>query len=170
MSIQDVDPVSRLAKLNKSDDYILWKRLVFAYIRRNDAELIGFEAEPSSNDPSVRKKWFELMIKAKSTLVLCLGDSPLAKVRGLVDDDDAMANVLWNELQKIYTASNAQSILNLRQEMDDLRYEEGKAGMNMSISSPNFSASFQLMTKNSPTKTRHPSYSDLCLSLSVASL
>ena len=67
------------------------------------------------------------MIKAKSTIFLCLGDSPLDKVRRLVDEDDTTAKQLWDELEKIYTSSNAQSILNLRQELDNLRYEEDKS-------------------------------------------
>ena len=122
MPEHDVDLVSKLAKLNRPDDYILWKRRVFAYIRKNDAELLGFETQPSSNSSAVRKKWFEHMIKAKSTITLCLGDSSLDKVRRLVDDDDVTAKTLWDELEKIYTASNAQAILNLRQEIDDLRF------------------------------------------------
>ena len=72
MASQDIDPVSKLAKPNNSEDYILWKRRVFAYIRRNDAELLGFQAEPASNALAIRKKWFEFMIKANSTIVLCI--------------------------------------------------------------------------------------------------
>ena len=127
MSQNDNDPVTKLAKLNTSDDYILWNRRVYVYIRKADSELVGFEIEPSSNKPSIRKKWFELMIKAKSTIVLCLGDSPLAKVRRFVDDDETTAKQLRDELEKIYTSSNAQSILNLRQELDNLRYKEEKS-------------------------------------------
>lgn len=125
MSERENDSSNRIARLEKADDYILWKRRVYAYIRRYDAELVGFETEPSSNSPSIRKKWFEFVIRAKSIIVLSLGDSPLAKVRHLVDDDAVSAKQLWDELGKIYTASNAQAILNLRQDMDNLRYKEG---------------------------------------------
>ena len=130
MSEREFDPINRLAKLTSSDDYILWKRRLFAYIRKSDAELIGFETEPANNTPAVRKKWFDHMMKAKSTIILCLGDSPLAKIRRLVDDENLTAKTLWKELEKIYTASNAQSILNIRQEIDDLHYEEGKSWNN----------------------------------------
>ena len=60
-------------------------------------------------------------------MILCLGDSPLTKVLHLVDDENVTAKTFWKELEKIYTASNAQSILNLRQEIDDLHYEGGKS-------------------------------------------
>lgn len=114
-----------ILRLEKSDDYFLWKRRVYAYIRRYDAELIGFDSEPSSNSPSAHNKWFELVIRSKSIIVLSLGDSPLAKVRHLIDDDSISAKQLWDEHETIYTASNAQTILNLRQDMDELRWKEG---------------------------------------------
>ena len=53
---REFDPISPLAKLTSSDDYILWKRRVFAYIGKSDAELIGFETEPANNTPAVREK------------------------------------------------------------------------------------------------------------------
>ena len=58
MPEHDVDPVSKLARLNRPDDYILWKRRVFAYIRKKDAELLGFETQSSSISSAVRKKTF----------------------------------------------------------------------------------------------------------------
>ena len=61
------------------------------------------------------------------TIILCLGDSRLSKVRRFVDDEEVTAKALWDELEKIYTASNAHSILNFRQEIYDLHYEEGKS-------------------------------------------
>lgn len=65
------------------------------------------------------------MTRAKSIIILSLGDNPLAKERTIVNDDDRTAEELWSSIEKIYTASNTQDILNIRQEMDDIRYKEG---------------------------------------------
>ena len=47
MSQNIADPVNKLAKLNNSDDYILWKRRVFAY-RKTNAQLLGFRSQPTT--------------------------------------------------------------------------------------------------------------------------
>ena len=126
MTGRESDPVSRPAKLNKADDSILWKRRVSAYIRRFDAELVGFQTKPSITTVTVRNKWFESVTKANSTIILCLFGFRLSKVRLMIDDDNVTAKELWDELERIYTSSNAQTILNLRQELDNLRFEDGE--------------------------------------------
>ena len=120
----DAEHMPRFPKLSKSDEYIGWSRRVRAILRRNDTELLGLTAEPATNSPTVRKKWFETMSKAKSTIILCLGDSPLSRTRRLVDNDNAAAKELWDELADIYATSNAQAILNIRTELDNLRFSD----------------------------------------------
>ena len=117
------DPVTRLQKMISAEDYILWKRRLNAYLRRDDAELIGLTDARVSNNASVRKRWLELTTKDKSIIILCLGDSALSKVRRTVDDDNKTAKALWLELSEIYTTSNAQAILNLRNEIDGLKFK-----------------------------------------------
>ena len=75
---------------------------MYADICRYDAKLIGFDSEPSINFPSIRKKEFELVISARIIIFLSLGDSPLAKVRHLIDDGSISARQLWDELETVY--------------------------------------------------------------------
>lgn len=79
-----MDPITRLPKLNKPDDYILWERRVYACIRRNDPEMLGFQTVPPITAlPTGKNKWFQMMIKAKTTIILRLENTALASVRNM---------------------------------------------------------------------------------------
>lgn len=45
----------------------------------------------------------------------------------LIDDDNVIAKALWDKLKGIYKEFNAQAILNLKQEMDYLMFEDVKS-------------------------------------------
>ena len=53
------------------------------------------------------RSWQEKSIKAKSNIILVLGDSALALTRTFFDEDDKSAKELWDELKRIYTTSYA---------------------------------------------------------------
>lgn len=44
------------------------------------------------------------MTKAKSIIILCIGDSPFSKILLLIDDNAKSAKELWDELEKNYNA------------------------------------------------------------------
>jgi len=132
--VDENDPITKLPKLHTQADYILWRRRVYAFLRRNDVELLGLSEEPEDASAAVKKRWFEASTKAKSTIILCLGDAPLAQTRLLVDDDDRSAKELWDELMRIFTTSNTQSILNIRNELDRLVFEDQVLGNHRSSS------------------------------------
>lgn len=115
--------VLRLPKLSKPADYLRWKRYVYAYIRRDDPLLKCFTEGPAENQRGY-VSWAELNAKAKSVIVLSLGDEVIAKVRVLVDEDDKTAKELWDELARIHTTSSTQKIANLHQKLDNLMYDE----------------------------------------------
>lgn len=50
--------------------------------------------------------------QARSTNVLCLGSSALAEKNGIVDDEDATANMLLMELDPIYTSCSTKAVAN----------------------------------------------------------
>lgn len=120
----DHDPITKLPKLRNHADYILWKRRTYAYIRRSDAELLDLSDLAEGATASQRKRWLEASMRAKSTIILWLGDSPLSQTRTIVDDDERSGKELWEELKKIYTTSNNQTVLNIRHELDTLKYKE----------------------------------------------
>lgn len=117
------ESVNRLPKLNEPTDYIQWRRRVHAYLRRDDPHLIGLSPHPHST-PSINENWLKNSTKAKSNIILSLGDSALALTRLVVDSDEKCAQDLWLELQRIYTTSNEQSIQNLKNKLDALIFKE----------------------------------------------
>ena len=66
------------------------------------------------------------MVKAKTAIILSLGTSPLAQLAELIDDDDKTAKQLWDALAKLHTTSNAQLIINLQHELENLSYKDGE--------------------------------------------
>lgn len=121
----DSNSVLRLPKLSKPDDYLRWKRQVYAYIRRDDPTLRCFNEAPIGNQRQFAT-WNEANARAKSTIVLTIGDAVIAKVRILVDDDEKTAKELWDELARIHTTSSTQTIANLQQRLDNLSFDETK--------------------------------------------
>ena len=64
-------------------------------------------------------------------IVLSLGPVVRVRVRSFIDPEDGdeqTARELWNFLKETYTASNVQIVQNTRNELDALKYVEGKVG------------------------------------------
>lgn len=62
--------------------------------------------------------------KTKSIIILCLGDSALAKIRELVDGNGT-AKELWDELERIYTMSSTQVIAKVQGKLEALSFKDG---------------------------------------------
>jgi len=120
------DPVTKLPKLTCAADYMRWRRRVYAYIRRQDVELLCFEDEPVQASSAIKKKWLQAMIKANTSIILSLGSGPLAQLSNLVDNDDRNAKELWEAIARLYTTSNTQILINLQSELDQLRFKDGE--------------------------------------------
>ena len=138
-SRDDDDKVSyRIDKLQGSDDYATWRGDVRMLIRAGDPELLGLEPEPLSNSTAARAAWRKAEAKAKTTIVLNLGPVVKVRVRTYIDpedDEEKTAKELWDFLKETYTATNAQAVQNVRNELDALSYVDGKDWKDISTSS-----------------------------------
>lgn len=77
MSSSKESSVLELPKLQNSKEYIHRRRREYAYIRQNDVELLGFQSKPTNASATVRERWLEAMIKAKTAIILNLVIGPL---------------------------------------------------------------------------------------------
>lgn len=118
------DHLNKLPKLKTSADFINWRRILRAYLRRDDFELLGLADNPQAANAASQRKWEKESVRAKSTIVLTLGDAPLAQLSDVIDDDDRSAKELWDAIARTYTTSNAQAIINLEQELEKLSFDE----------------------------------------------
>ena len=119
----------KISKLRGSEDYVTWRGDVRMIIRASDPELIGLEQEPSSNSAAARSAWRKAEAKAKAIIVLNLGPVVKVQVRQFIDPEDGeekTARELWDHLKETYTATNAQAVQNVRNELDALQYDDGK--------------------------------------------
>lgn len=119
--------VSKLPKLTSSRDFMHWLRRMYAYLRREDFELICFSERPTTGSAVSHRKWIENMVKAKSSIILTLGTLQISQVNNVIDDEDRSAKVLRDALINLYTLSNDQSVSNLEQELETLRLEDGQS-------------------------------------------
>jgi len=92
--------IVKLPRLNKPADYIQWKRRLYAFLRRDDPPLVGPKEDPNQASEAERQEWLKRSIKAKSNIILSLGDSALAQTRLIIDDDNKTAKELWEALAK----------------------------------------------------------------------
>lgn len=118
------DTITKLPRLTCAADYINWKRLIHAYIRRNDFEFLGFTDEPQNASSASRKKWMEAMVTTKTPIILSLSAGPLSKLSTLVDNDTETAKELWNAISELYPTSNTQVVINLQAELDRLKFKD----------------------------------------------
>ena len=116
----------KLLKLQGANDYAEWKRLMKAYIRREDIFLLGLQEAPQGNSNAAITAWNKAQIQAKSNIILNLGPQPQIRCRTIIDDDDKTAHELWTFLEDTYTSTNTQAIQNLRLELDSLLYKDGE--------------------------------------------
>jgi len=114
------DGVPKPPKLNSSSDFIKWRRLLFALIRRDDVYVEGLKDRPEDVPAAATRRWEERNARAKSTITLYLGDAPLAQLSEIVDDEESNAKDLWEAVAKLYTSSNSQAVINLQRELESL--------------------------------------------------
>ena len=116
----------KLSKLQGANDFAEWKRLMKAYIRREDIFLLGLKEAPPGNSQAAQTAWNKAQIQAKSNIILNLGPQPQIRCRSIVDDDDKTAHELWSFLEETYTSTNTQAIQNILLELDSLTYKDGE--------------------------------------------
>ena len=127
MSSENGTNILKLPPLIKPSDYIHWKRRLYAFLRKDDAELVGLSDQPEAVTQAVMRTWKKLSTKAKSHLVLSLRPNAISQTRRIIDDDDKSAKDLWDELNRIYTTTSGQAVQNLRQKLDSLVFEDNKS-------------------------------------------
>ena len=65
------------------------------------------------------------MVGAKASIILNLDDvRPLAQTAEIVNNEFRTASDLWEALKKLYTTSNAQAIINLNQDSENLEFKD----------------------------------------------
>lgn len=115
---------TKIDKVVKPKDVVQWRRRVKAVISREDPSLLSLEAEPDVNAEK-HDEWTVEIAKSKSTVVLCLGDSAMAKT--------GSAKGLWNELARIYTMSSTKAVENLQGMLESLNFKDGDWEMHISL-------------------------------------
>lgn len=100
--------LNKLPKLTKSSEYLKWKRKAIAFIRREEPSL-SLISTKNTIEGSL-KAWEEKRAKAKSAIILCLGDAVLTKTTEVVDEDTTSAKKPWDELTRISATYSQQSI------------------------------------------------------------
>ena len=83
-----------------------------AYLVRDDLLFcfVGLSPKPPEDSNVSYNDWLKNSTKSKSNITLSLGDSAMSRTRLVVDDDDASAKGLCEELDRFYTTTNAQAI------------------------------------------------------------
>lgn len=118
----------KIDKLQGLDDYATWCGDFRILLRASDPEMLGIEQEPLSNTTAARSVRRKAASNAKATFVLNLVPVVKVNVRFFIEDEEEPKNAkkLWDNLKETYTATNTQAVQNIRNELDALRYQEGK--------------------------------------------
>ena len=105
-------------------------------LRKDDYLLTCFTDRPDGEEveQAVLNNWDEKNAKAKSIIILTLGDSVMAQNKSIVDDDDKTAKELWDELCRLYTTSNQQAITNLHNRLNSLVFDEQRGSWDKFLS------------------------------------
>ena len=96
----------------------------------SDPQLLGLMLSPTNNTPDAEGNWHKVEAKAKEMIVLNLG--PVAKVRRREfilgpNADERTAFELWQFLHNEYTATNAQAIQNVFNQIESLKCVDAKS-------------------------------------------
>ena len=121
-----MDYVSKIVKLAGQDNFIHWRRCVLSYIERSDMDFLCFTEKPNGRSATEDKvtEWRQANSKARSSIVMTLDKGPMAQVGHIIDDRSKTAKDLWDALEKLYTTSNTQTIINLNQALNSMRFKD----------------------------------------------
>jgi len=79
---------------------------MYAYLRKDDHNLIGLTAEADTTDNGdaalPQRRNGQRRVPEPRALFLCRGDALLAQTRKIIDDHEKPARELWQELAKIF--------------------------------------------------------------------
>lgn len=162
----DSSTIRNLPLLSKPSNLIHWKCRVKAYLKRDDPELLSLGAEPPATPATRHNEWHKKVTKAKITIILCLGSATMSHTRLLIEDETKNAKDLWDELNKHCTTSSTQMVLNLKQKLDSLYFNDAKGNWKVHVTEffticDELSTSLHMM-RSSPKRIRLTSLSGLC--------
>lgn len=92
----DRQNVTKLRKIQTSADFSNWRQLLYAYIRRDDYALVRLSELQDNADESLRTKWNTSNVKEKYSIILTLGDRPLAQRSKTIDENKRSYKELWD--------------------------------------------------------------------------
>ena len=92
-------------------------------IEEGDPNFVGLTPRPEEGTPAATmRKWAEANAKARRVIVCALGTDPLTRFGGMLAD--CTAKELWDELARAYSTSNAQAIINLERQLEELSFDD----------------------------------------------
>lgn len=93
------------------------------WIEDGGLTLVGLTARPEDGTPAAKmRKWAEANAKARRIIVCSICADPLACFGGMLEN--FTAKELWHELGRTYSTSNAQAIINLEREFEELSFND----------------------------------------------
>ena len=110
-------------KLRGPEDFQTWRYVARVCIEDGDPNFIGLTPRPEEGTPAATmRKWAEANAKARRVIVCALGTDPLTRFGGMLAD--CTAKELWDELARAYSTSNAQAIINLERQLEELSFDD----------------------------------------------
>lgn len=82
---------TKFEKLIKASEFVKWRRRVKVLISQEDPTILCFKLTPPEMPREAHRNWISMDAKGKSTIILCIGDAKLEKIRHLVDEAEATA-------------------------------------------------------------------------------
>ena len=123
MADEDRSEKIRIPKLEGSKDYAVWKIYLLELLVRDDVLFVLNEDAPEATaSAAARNRWKKADTKARSHIVLNLGEEPVISVSAALMEG-ASAKDIWNKLEAVYQKENIQSKLNLRARLHSMKFK-----------------------------------------------
>ncbi|KAK0572693.1 hypothetical protein LWI29_035568 [Acer saccharum] len=116
--INDVKPII-IEKFDGKGNFTLWQRKMKNVLIQQDLKhaILGVEKKPAETTDA---QWKRMDVKAKSSIELHLADNVMLNV-----DEDMNTKETWDKLEKVYRGKTLSNKLFLKDELLNLRMEEG---------------------------------------------
>ncbi len=117
-------PLPKVKLPQGTSDFIHWGRNARAHLMRHDPILIGLKPEATGPSAAARTAQEKANAIAKGTITLVPSEHVQFGAVAYCDDNYKTAYDFGNFLESAYTASNEQTIQNIRLKLDSLVYNE----------------------------------------------